>query len=352
MSIKKSIKKPSGQDAFFNKIKNTIYEPLPDPSKRSIFSLQGIILLIVTVGLFCSAVFANYSVFIEGNRSSSGGTSDVEELDDPEPSVKKEDAIFVEIIGGRSFSLSKQVVIEYQLSRDLEEEMDNISSYTTDVRLLDNNGNFVGMIGEYGYSFEKQTIQWNPEVLEREDTFHAPSPGQYRIEVVFRESSVAATDAEHKAETTAFGLFYDTLPGDSEFPFTTCQAISGYSSENWYDNLIASLEDSNISTEDINAMCNSEQGNIVVFIVPGEGNRGYPLIARFNIGENILESAVYTDRRDISPVESDKVQIVEADAQNKQATFGKRNGRIIPILISDNNIFSYDYVDNTFSDNQ
>ena len=88
-----------------------------------------------------------------------------------------------------------------------------------------------------------------------------------------------------------------------------------------------------------------------MLVVPAADERGYPLVARFNTKTSQLQKAVYKEPRDISPTQSAKVSAIERDIQNKTATVGGRRGNVIPIRIGGNEIFSYNYIENTLSDN-
>lgn len=355
---KKHILPKTSQDsteAFLNKIKDNIHDPLPDPNKKSL-TLKGVLLLLITLGLVAGAAFGVYYVFVQDNRQSSNtDTTTNQEPDSQTPAPLPADASFVSVEFPDSknlFGMGNSVTIDYTVNGKARDEIDDFSSRLIELYLADHNGEVVGFVGEYSPSFGKQTIEWNPQIVSRNNTVHAPEPGQYRILMALRTEDESLDDVkeEYKAQTTAFRLEYDALSVE-EFPFSSCEDSSAYSDQDWYSAFSNSLNEFSIATADINALCYSEQGSIVVVVVPAADERGYPLVVRFNTKTSQLQKAVYKDPRDVSPIQSAKVSAVERDTQNKTATVGRRNGNIIPILIGGNNIFSYNYIENSLSDN-
>ena len=341
-------------EAFLNKIKENIHDPLPDPNKKSL-TFTGVLLLLVTLGLVAVAAFGVYYVFIQDNRQSSDNNTPTNQGSEPPTAPVPSDDSLVSIQFKNSknlFSMGNSVDIEYTVNGKARDEVDDFSSRLIELYLTDHNGEVVGFIGEYDPSYGKKTVEWDPQIVSRNDTIHAPEPGQYRIAMALRSSDEPLDDIkeEYQAQTTAFRLEYDSLSA-TEFPFSSCGDTSEYSGEEWHSAFSSSLSTLDIVADSINVACYSEQGGVVVVVVPAGGQRGYPLIARFNIKTNQLQKAVYKDSRDISPTQSAKVSAVERDVQNKSATVGRRSGNIIPILIGGSNIFSYNYIENSFSDN-
>ena len=346
-----------GTEEFLNKIKENIHDPLPDPRKKSIFTVQGMVLLIVTLGLIVVAVFAVYYVFVQDNRTSSNNNtpaaSNPGDSQTPTPIPSDGSLVSVQFTNSKNvFGMGTPIEIQYTVNGKARDEIDDFSSRLVEIYLTDHNGQVVGFIKEFSPSFGVKTFEWDPQIVSRNNTIHAPAPGQYRIEVALRNprTEESLSGVEHKAQTSAFRLEYDTL-SVTEFPFSSCNDIGAYNSERWYRNFTSALNQLDISLSSINIACYSEQGNVVVIVAPATDMRNYPLIARFNISANHLQKAVYKDARDTSPTESAKVTLIEQDAENKSASVGRRSGSIIPILIGGTNVFSYNYIENSFSDN-
>ena len=345
-------------EAFLNKIKDNIHDPLPDPNKKSILTLKGMLLLILTLGLVAAAAAAVYYVFIQENRrvpETNVATPGEPTSQDAEPVSGGDDSLVsIQFKNSKNlFGMGNLVEIEYTVNGKARDQVDDFSSRLIELYLTDHNGEVVGFIGEYNPAFGKKVIEWDPQIISRNDTVHAPEPGQYRIEMALRKAPdepLSDVDQDYRAQTTAFRLEYDTLSA-TEFAFSSCGDASAYSNEEWYGAFSSSLSTFNISASNISVSCYSEQGGIVVILVPAGGERGYPLIARFNIKTSQIQKAVYKDTRDTSPTQSNKVSAVERDAQNKSATVGRRSGNIIPIILGGTHLFSYNYIENTFSDN-
>lgn len=342
-------------EAFLNKIKDNIHDPLPDPNKKSL-TLTGVLLLLLTIGLVAGAAFGVYYVFFQDNRQASDTSATPDQDADSqttEPLPADASLVSVQFPDSKNlFGMGSPVTIEYTVNGKARDQVDDFSSRLIELYLTDHNGEVVGFVGEYDPSYGKKVVEWDPQIISRNNTVHAPEPGQYRIEVALRKAPdevLSDVKEEYRAQTTAFRLEYDTLSA-TELPFS-CQDASEYSSEDWYSAFSSSLKTFDIALEDINVFCFSEQGSIAVLVVPATDERGYPLVARFNTKTSQLQKAVYKDPRDISPTQSAKVSAIERDIQNKTATVGGRRGNVIPIRIGGNEIFSYNYIENTISDN-
>ena len=151
---KKHILPKTSQDsteAFLNKIKDNIHDPLPDPNKKSL-TLTGVLLLLITLGLVAGAAFGVYYVFIQDNRqsSSNNNTPSVDQDSNPSVAPVPSDDSFVSIQFQNSknlFSMGNLVEIEYTVNGKARDEIDDFSSRLIELYLTDHNGEVVGFIG-------------------------------------------------------------------------------------------------------------------------------------------------------------------------------------------------------------
>lgn len=350
-------KKPlgNGSDVFFNKLKDTIYEPLPDPKAHHFFSFKNITHFLFMVLVIGAAVIVVNYVFFD-NRSGDGQAADDAQGVDgatQEPDSHggtQSEYLSIKLVSGQSvFGMGRPIAITYEIKDVLGDVVEDISQYKAMLYLTDNREIPLAFIGEHPRSYGENTIGWDPGVITiHDDTIGAPQPGQYRIALILQREDDQPSRALYKAHTSTFRLQYDTLDA-KEFPFS-CYHISGYLGQDWYAGFIRALEENSIDKDDINGLCYSKQGGVAILVIPGAGANGYPYIARYRADKEQLDVAVYLDRRDISPTESAKVTQVERDTTNKTATFGRRDGSTIPVLLGGVRVFMYDYIENSFAD--
>ena len=233
-------------EAFLNKIKDNIHDPLPDPNKKSL-TLTGVLLLLLTIGLVAGAAFGVYYVFFQDNRQASDTSATPDQDADSqttEPLPADASLVSVQFPDSKNlFGMGSPVTIEYTVNGKARDQVDDFSSRLIELYLTDHNGEVVGFVGEYDPSYGKKVVEWDPQIISRNNTVHAPEPGQYRIEVALRKAPdevLSDVKEEYRAQTTAFRLEYDTLSA-TELPFS-CQDASEYSSEDWYSAFSSSLK--------------------------------------------------------------------------------------------------------------
>lgn len=305
-------------DAFLKKLKASAHEPLPQPVGKKQGGWSGAVTAAVGLALLISAGAAAY-YFVIMPRG--------EETPAPEfPSVTQDNlSVRVE---AEQIGMGGATTISYTLTGD---------SGSPVLYLVNADNTLVGRIAEIPAG--TSSFKWNPQDVRSEDgaTIEAPQPGSYRILLALRPEGDTrpATELDKRAVSAPFALSYDALETTGEIAFETCLAIGGYGSEQWYEALEAAATAQGFSLDTVTTSCYSPDGGILVMISSGEGLMGYPRITRFTTEEGLLREAVYVGVRD-------------EELPGNPATFGRRSGTTIPIIVNGVTTYTYDFAKNIF----
>ena len=312
----------TSSDAFLKKLRASAHEPLPRPVLKKKQSAWNVALT-ATIGLaLVAGVGAGVYYFVIMPRGDGGsGTPEAPVVAGGELSVS---------VASAEVSMGAPVAISYDISS---------KTGKAQLYLVDANNTLTGRIGEVPAG--TTSFKWNPQDVRSEDeaTSEAPAPGSYRILLVMRPEGDArpATELDERVLSAPFTLQQDAISPAGEIAFETCLNIGGYSSEEWYAGLESASTAQGLSLDSVTVSCYSPDGGILIMIASGEGLMGYPLIARFNTEDGLLREAVYTGVRG-------------EELAGDPATFGRRDGATVPIIVSGVTTYTYDFVKNVFED--
>lgn len=307
-------------DAFLKKLRASAHEPLPQPVGKKQGGWSGAVTAVVGLALLISAAAGAY-YFVIMPRDEEAATPEV-------PMEAGNDAIVR--VEAEQIGMGIATTISYSLSDD---------PGVPQLYLVDSENTLIGRIAEVPAG--TSSFKWNPQDVRSEDgtSVQTPEPGSYRVLLVVRPEGDArpAVELENRVSSAPFTLQYDILEGVGDVAFETCLAVGGYSSEQWYAGLETAATAQGFSLDTVTASCYSPDGGVLIMIASGEGLMGYPLIARFNTEDGSLREAVYTGVR-------------SEELPGNPATFGRRSGTTIPIIVSGTTTYTYDFARNTFED--
>jgi len=312
----------ASSDAFLKKLRANAHEPLPKPVLKKKQSAWNVALTAVIGLALVASVGAGVYYFVVMPKGDGGSGT-------PEAPLAVGDELSVSVASAE-VSMGAPVAISYDLSN---------KTGKAQLYLVDASNTLIGRIGEVPAG--TTSFKWNPQDVRSEDetTSEAPTPGSYRILLAMRPEGDArpATELDERVVSAPFELAYDTLEPTGEIAFETCLNVSGYSNESWYGGLQTAAATQGISLDSVTVSCYSPAGGVLVFLASGEGIFNYPLIARFNTEDGLLREAVYTGVRG-------------EELPGNPATFGRRDGTTIPIIVNGAITFTYDFVQNTVED--
>lgn len=311
-------------DEFLKRLRANQHEPLPKPvlkSKRGPWKMA--LSVLVGLALVAGAGAAAYYFVILPQKEGQSAAPQSPITQGTDLSVRVESA---------QVSMGVPVSVSYNLSNEAGKAQ---------LYLVDAENVLIGRIGDVPAG--TTSFKWNPQDVRSEDgaSSEAPTPGSYRILLVMRPEGDTrpATEMETKANSDTFALSYDVISRSGEVAFETCLDLASYSSEQWYAGLGTAATAQGIALEEVTVSCYSPTGGVLVFASSEEGLMGYPLIARFDTKTGVLREAVYTGIRD-------------EELTGALATFGRRNGTTIPVIVNGVTTFVYDFAENTFEDAQ
>ncbi len=319
-------------NSFFSKIKSNRHEPLPDPYRFRWGGVFNFFLFIIFAGGVC---FGAYYFWEEGQNRRLFQPQDTGE-EDVALSIKKGEEnrgndFFVEVKS--EVSIGSSVSISYALPDYVNDES------KTELHLVGGTGEYIGYIADV--DFNDSSFEWDPKIL-REDgassRVKAPEEGQYFVMLAAREGGDERplSELDDVVLSKELRIIYDALLFDGEVPFSSCFEVGEYKSIGWYDSFAISLEDRGLEAGDVDVLCYSHAGGIVVFIVNERLESGYPKVFRFKVKDE--ESGTGPSLREAVYVEQ-----IDSPLQVNSATFGRREGLFIPVIVNGRAVFSYDF---------
>jgi len=310
-------------DEFLKRLRASQHAPLQKPAPKKVRGPWNIALSVfIGLALAASAGAAvYYFVIIPRDEGKSAA---------PEAPISTDGDLSVGIEGAQ-ISMGAPATISYNLSSKVEGK--------AQLYLVDAQNTLTGRIAEVPAG--TSSFKWNPQDVRSEDgvSSEAPVAGSYRILLAIRPEGDTrpATELETKATSDAFALSYDVISPAGEVSFETCLDLASYSKEQWYAGLGTAATAQGIALEKVTVSCYSPAGGVLIFAASGEGIMGYPLVARFDTKTGMLREAVYTGIRD-------------EELTGALATFGRRDGTTVPVIVNGVTTFTYDFVKNVFED--
>ncbi len=324
-------------DEFFNKLKSSGYEPLPDPTR---FRISKILKPLIVIGIIGGLIYLGYNFLTSENKkegTTNNKTNQEENIDskDDQGNIKS-NTLSINIKD--NISIGDNVEISYSLPNSFSGE--DIDSKNLEIHLLKEDNSYAGYIGNA--EFNKQQFIWNPKKLyesNENDVVKAPAEGNYKLVIALRDESDTTkplADIENKNIGTLFSIDYDRLSISGDKSFAECYDIADYKPIGWYTAFKNAIDKREISENSIQFICYSAKASLVVFASSKEFTKGYPTIMRFLTETESLSEAVYTASLN-DPIESSLISV------------GKRKDSILPILINRVHTLNYDFLNNTIS---
>ncbi|MYE38123.1 MAG: hypothetical protein F4X82_01210 [Candidatus Spechtbacteria bacterium SB0662_bin_43] len=355
----------ASREAFFDKLKTTGHEPLPDPTK---FRIGNVLKPLFLLGVLALVLFFGYQSLVDsdsgsiGSQDNSGNTNTAVVPDDTQTQDDKDNTSNNDNISSdtgdfsvairSSIAISEPTTISYGLPSSLSAA--EVALLDSELHLVDKDGAYIGYITDLPLS--DTSFEWNPQVVYQEkgsEVIQAPQQGLYHLMIALRPNDQAETPLSELEQTTisnTFDIEYDESVEESPF---RCFSLREYNQIRGYSSIVNLLEERGFTVSGQETACYSPDQSpgesspdqaVMIVLMNERSERGYPLIFRF-----VIKKYSEDDRTEVGAAQAVYAIPRDQELTINSLSVGRRQGAIVPLVVNGWSLFNYNFVTNVIT---